>query len=73
MVRRRISFSEKFEFFVNGEDFSQFRFRFDSTFTYKLIENLSLNFSVIDLYDTDPAPSVDQNELMIRSSIGITF
>lgn len=72
-IAPRLSFSKKFEFFVNGEDFSQFRFRFDSTFSYKLIENLSLNFSVIDLYDTDPAPTVDQNEFMIRSSIGITF
>ena len=72
-IAPRVSFSEKFEFFVNGEDFSQFRFRFDSTFSYKLIENLSLNFSVIDLYDTDPAPNVERNELMIRSSIGITF
>ena len=69
----RLSLSEKFEFFLNGEDFGQFRLRFDSTFSYKLIENLSLNLSVIDLYDTDPAPNVERNELMIRSSIGITF
>lgn len=72
-IAPRLSFSEKFEFFVNAEDVSQFRFRLDATFSYKLIENLSLNLSVIDLYDTDPAPTVDQNELMIRSSIGITF
>ena len=72
-IAPRVSFSEKFEFFVNGENTSQFRFRLDSTFSYKLIENLSLNLTVTDLYDTDPAPSVDQNEFQIRSSIGITF
>ncbi len=72
-IAPRLSFSEKFEFFVNVDDTSQFRFRLDSNFSYKLIENLSLNLTVIDLYDTDPAPSVDQNEFQVRSSIGITF
>lgn len=72
-IAPRLSFTEKFEFFVNGEDTSQFRFRLDSNFSYKLIENLSLNLTLIDLYDTDPAPTVDQNEFQIRSSIGITF
>ncbi len=72
-IAPRLSFTERFEFFANAEDMSQFRFRLDSTFSYKLIENLSLNLTVIDLYDTDPAPSVDQNEFQIRSSIGITF
>ena len=41
--------------------------------SYKLIENLSLNLSLLDQYDTDPAPKVGQNELQIRSTIGITF
>ncbi len=72
-IAPRLSFTEKFEFFVNADDTSQFRFRLDSNFSYKLIENLSLNLTVIDLYDTDPAPSVDQNEFQVRSSIGITF
>lgn len=72
-IAPRLSFTEQFEFFVNSENSSQFRFKFDSTFSYKLIENLSLNFSVLDLYDTNPAPSVDKNELMFRSSIGVTF
>ena len=72
-IAPRLSFSERFEFFVNGEDVSQFRCRLDSNFSYELIKNLSLNLTVIDLYDTDPAPSVDQNEFQIRTSIGITF
>jgi putative salt-induced outer membrane protein len=72
-IAPRLSFTEKFEIFVNAEDMSQIRFRLDSNFSYKLIENLSLNLTVIDLYDTDPAPSVDQNEFQVRTSIGITF
>lgn len=72
-LNSRFSLSKKFEFFVNGEDPEQFRFRLDATASYKLIENLSLNLSVLDQYDTDPAPKVDQNEVQFRSTIGITF
>lgn len=69
----RFSFVKKFEYFVNLDDATQFRFRMDSTLSYKLIENLALNLSLLDTFDTDPAPKVDKNELQIRSSIGITF
>ena len=72
-LNSRFSLSKKFEFFVNGEDPEQFRFRLDATASYRLIENLSLNLTVLDQYDTDPAPKVDQNEVQIRSTIGITF
>lgn len=69
----RLSLIKKFEFFVNGDNWEEFRFRLDSTVSYKLIENLSLNLTLLDMFDTDPAPKVDRNELQIRSSIGITF
>lgn len=69
----RLSFSSKFEFFLNGDDTEQFRFRLDANASYKLIENLSLNLSVLDQFDTNPASNVDPNELQIRTSIGITF
>lgn len=72
-LNSRLSFSKKFEFFINSEDLEQFRFRLDATASYKLIENLSLNLTLLDQYDTAPAPKVDQNELQIRSTIGITF
>lgn len=72
-LNSRISFSKKFEFFLNGDDPEQFRFRLDANLSYKLIDNLSLNFSVLEQYDTDPAPRVDQNEVQFRSTIGITF
>jgi putative salt-induced outer membrane protein YdiY len=72
-LNSRFSLTKKFEFFVNGEDPEQFRFRLDATASYRLIENLSLNLTVLDQYDTAPAPKVDQNEVQIRSTIGITF
>jgi putative salt-induced outer membrane protein YdiY len=69
----RLSLSKKLEYFVDAEDPEQFRFRIDSTVSFKLVENLSLNLSLLDSFDTDPAPKINRNELQIRSTVGITF
>jgi len=69
----KLSLSKKFEFYLNANDPENFRFRLDATASYKLVDNLSLNLTLMDQYDTDPAPKVDQNELQVRSSIGFTF
>lgn len=72
-VGPRLTLTKKFEFFVNGEDAEQFRFRLDANANYKLLDNVSLNLTVLDQYDTAPAPRLNQNELQFRSAIGITF
>lgn len=72
-IAPRVSLSEKFSAFANGEKIGQIRSRFESTLIYKLLENLSLNITVTDIYDSNPAPNVDKNEFQIISSIGITF
>jgi hypothetical protein len=50
-----------------------YRLRFEATLSYGFWKNLSLNLSVSDLYDTRPAPGIPNNDLQIRSSVGITF
>lgn len=72
-LTQKITLSKKLEFFMNGEDYEQFRFRLDANASYKLLDNVSLNLTVMDQYDTDPPPHLNQNELQFRSSIGITF
>lgn len=69
----RVTWSKKFDFLLNFEDASEFRFRLDTTLSYRLWSSLSLNLTVLDLYDTDPAAGVDQNEVQLRSSLGVTF
>jgi putative salt-induced outer membrane protein len=69
----RIKLIKSFEFFLNTEDAAMYRFRLDSTLSFLLIRNLSLNLTLRDYYDTDPAPDVDKNEFQFRSSLGITF
>jgi len=69
----RLTFGKKLEFQLSLEDASQFRVRLDSNLSYRLWNTLSINLTLIDAYDTDPAPGVDQNELQLRSSLGFTF
>jgi hypothetical protein len=72
-LHKRLTFTEKFEFFPRVEDLDQYRFRFESTLSYAVWQNVSLNVTLLDLYDTSPAKTVPNNDLQIRSSLGITF
>jgi hypothetical protein len=72
-INKTLTLTEKFEFFPQVEDFSEYRMRFESTFSYGIWQNISLNLSILDLYDTQPAANVPKNDLQIRSSVGITF
>ena len=72
-IFEKVTFSEKFEFFPNLEEDGEWRARFEATLSFPLVKNFTLNFQVIDIYDTDPARGVDKNELQFRSSIGVTF
>ncbi len=69
----KLSMDEKFEFFPRVEDLDQYRFRFETNFRYWLRSNLSLNLTVLDVYDTQPAPNVTRNDLQLRSSVGVKF
>lgn len=69
----RLTWTEKFEFFLNGDRVEQYRFRWDTTLSFKLLDNLALNLTALDIYDTDPAPRVNRNELQLRSSIELRF
>lgn len=69
----RVTLAKKFEYQLSFEDASQFRLRLDSTLSYRVWSGLSLNLTVLDIYDTDPAPNVAPNEFQLRSSVGFTF
>jgi hypothetical protein len=63
----------KAEFFPNLDEFGEYRLRIESTLRYPVSKRLSLNLDIIDLYDTRPPQDVSQNDLQIRSTIGVTF
>jgi hypothetical protein len=55
------------------ENVEEFRARAEATLSFGIWQNVSLNLSVLDLYDTQPAQNVPNNELQVRSSVGIAF
>jgi putative salt-induced outer membrane protein YdiY len=63
----------KAEYFPNVEAADEYRLRLESTLRYPLLKNLSLNIIVIDLYDTQAPPGVENNDLQVRSALGVKF
>lgn len=72
-IMPRLTLNAAYEFFPQFDESGQFRTRADNTLSLGLTSNLSLNLTVLDLYDTSPARDVDNNELQVRSSVGVTF
>lgn len=63
----------RLEYFPNIKDINEYRLRGESTLRYPLLQNLSINLNVIDLYDTEAPPGVEPNDLQVRSALGIKF
>lgn len=72
-ITDRVSVNDSLEYLIDIQDMSQYRGRAEVNLKYKLLENVSINFTVSDLYDTQSAPNVDQNEFRVRSSLGVTY
>jgi putative salt-induced outer membrane protein YdiY len=72
-IAKWLKFDNKLEFFPELDRLSKYRFRGEANLSYLLRHNLTLSLSVIDLYDTTPPAGVSNNDLQIRSLIGIKF
>ena len=69
----KVSVTERFEYFPSLEDSDQYRTRLESTLSVALLDHLSLSLSLFSLYDTNPAQGVDNTEVQLRSSLGVSF
>jgi hypothetical protein len=77
-ISKKLAWDEKLELFPTVENFNSFRLRFETNVRYSLWEtkagqNIYLTLSLLDLFDTDPAEGVSNNDLQIRSAIGVSF
>ena len=72
-INKQMNLTEKAEYFPRANNLGEYRFRFESTLSYALMLNFSLNFSVIDFYDTQPAIGVSPNDFQLRTSLGVKF
>ncbi len=64
---------EKFEFYPRFTDIGDYRMRFEANLRYLLSHSLNLNLTAIDQFDTQPAPSVTRNDLLLRATLGFKF
>ena len=72
-LNKTLTFTEKLEYFPQVGDMAEFRLRFEATLSYGFWQRLSLNLGILDLYDSSPASNVPNNDLQLRSSLGISF
>jgi putative salt-induced outer membrane protein len=72
-ITPKLSVDQKFEYFPSTENFANYRMRFESNLRYAIVNNLSFIVTVMDAYETQTARGVPQNDLQIRSSIGVKF
>ena len=72
-INARLSLDEKFEFFPRVQNWGQYRFRFESNIRYALVNKFAFIVTVLDQYDSAPPEGVPQNDLQVRSSIGVKF
>lgn len=64
---------QKVDYLPQFSGIENFQARVEVNLRYLLLANLTLNFTAINFYDTQPAPGVSRNDLLLRSSIGVKF
>lgn len=69
----KLTADAKIEIFPNMQALGDYRLRIEGSLRYPLLKNISLNLILIDLYDTLPAKEVSNNDLQIRSALGVKF
>lgn len=72
-IGTQFTFDQKTEYLLSPDDLEVYKLRLEANLRYWLMSNLSLNFTVINTYDTATARGVGQNDLQLRSSIGVKF
>jgi putative salt-induced outer membrane protein YdiY len=72
-VTGKLRLDEKVEFFPSVDKFGEYRLRGEVNLSYLVRNNVALKLTLIDLYETDPPINISNNDLQIRSSVGIKF
>lgn len=72
-LNSKVKLEQKAEIQPAFDNPADYRFRFETTVSYTLFNNVSWNVTLIDLYDSKPTTGVSNNDLQIRSGIGVSF
>lgn len=69
----KITFTQRSAVLVSLEEVEELQLRLEGNLSFGLVQNVSLNLTAIELYDTRPVTGVSRNEFQLRSAIGLTF
>ena len=72
-ISPKLKIRQTLAFMPNILDFSDFRAQYTMNFAYPLLKRTTLNLNVIDFYDARPVNGVNNNDLTIQSTIGVSF
>lgn len=69
----KLSITQRLGFTPGIDDFSNYQINFFLTLSYPLFKPLTLNLNLINQYTSQPATGVQNNDLQIQTTLGITF
>lgn len=69
----KITLTEQVAILPFLDDLGEYQVRVRGNLGFGIVRHLSLNLTVLNLYDTLPAPGVPNNEFQFRSSLGVNF
>jgi putative salt-induced outer membrane protein YdiY len=72
-VLSKITLTESVAFLPFLDEPGQYQLRVGGNVGFGIVRHLSLNLTVVNLYDTQPAPGVPNNDFQLRSSLGVNF
>ncbi|MGV3754557.1 MAG: DUF481 domain-containing protein [Verrucomicrobiota bacterium] len=72
-LNSKVRLEQKAEIQPAFDDPADYRARFETAVSYALFNNVSWNVSLIDIYDSKPANGVSNNDLQVRSGVGVSF
>ncbi len=72
-VSPKLKIDQKLAFMPNLESLSDYRIRFELSASYPLFKRVTVSFNAIEMFDSAPPTGVDQNDLTLQSTVGISF
>lgn len=72
-ISQKLTLRQTFAFMPSVADPSDFRMRYTMNFSYPLLKRTTLNMNLIDDYDSRPAFGVNNNEMTVQTTIGVSF
>jgi putative salt-induced outer membrane protein YdiY len=72
-ITKTLKYEQILTFYPSLSETGEFRMYWESVFTTPLSDRLDLRLSIIDRYDSNPQPGIDENDLTVALSIAIKF